>query len=90
MIWSTYFAYFQSRLRYGIMFWGGEGKSIKIFQLQKKVIQLITGAHKFESCRPIFKKFQILTLVSLYIFEMLCFLKKASRECETKLRNTWT
>ena len=38
MIWSTYFAYFQSRLRYGIMFWGGDGKSIKIFWLQKKVI----------------------------------------------------
>ena len=58
------------------MFWGGYGKSIKIFRLQKKVIRLITGAHKRESCRPIFKKFQILTLASLYIFEMLCFLKK--------------
>ena len=59
------------------MFWGGDGKSIKIFRLQKKkVIRLITGAHKRESCRPIFRKFQILTLASLYIFEMLCFLKK--------------
>jgi len=76
MIWSTYFAYFQSRLRYGIMFWGGDGKSIKIFRLQKKVIWLITGVHKCESCRPIFRKYQILTLASLYIFEMLCFLKK--------------
>ena len=63
---------------------------IKIFWLQKKVIRLITGVRKRESCRPIFRKFQILTLASLYIFEMLCFLKKASRECETKLRNTWT
>ena len=26
MIWSTYFANFQSRLRYGIMFWGGDKK----------------------------------------------------------------
>ena len=57
------------------MFWGGDGKSIKIFRLQKKVIRLITGVHKRESCRPIFRKFQILTLASLYIFEM-CFLKK--------------
>ena len=38
MIWSIYFAYFQSRLRYGIMFWGGEGESVKIFRLQRKVI----------------------------------------------------
>jgi len=67
--------YFQSRLRYGIMFWGGDGKSIKIFRLQKKVIRLITGVHKRESCRPIFRKFQILTLASLYIFELLSFLK---------------
>ena len=90
MIWSTYFAYFQSRLRYGIMFWGGDWKSIKIFWLQKKVIRLITGVYKRESRRPIFRKYQILTLASLYIFEMLCFFKKASRECKTKLRDTWS
>jgi hypothetical protein len=75
-IWNTYFAHFESRLRYGIMFWGGDGKSIRIFQLQKKVIKLITGVHKRKSCRPIFRKFKILTLASLYIFEMLNFLKK--------------
>ena len=36
MIWGIYFAYFQSRVRYGIMFWGGEGKSVVIFWLQKR------------------------------------------------------
>ena len=76
MIWRTYFANFQSRLRYGIIFWGGDKKYTKIFRLQKKVIRLITGTHKGESCRPIFRRFQILTLSSLYIFEILCFLKK--------------
>jgi len=39
MIWNAYFAYVESRLRYGIIFWGGEKKSIQIFQLQKKVIR---------------------------------------------------
>ena len=58
------------------MFWGGEGKSVKIFWLQKKVIQLITGVHKRESCRHIFREFQILTLASVYILEVLCFIKK--------------
>jgi hypothetical protein len=75
MIRSIYFAYFQSRLRYGIMFWGGEVKSVKIFWLQKKMIQLITGVHKRISCRHIFREFQILTLASLYILEVLCFIK---------------
>jgi hypothetical protein len=41
------------------MFWGGDGKFIKIFRLQKKVIRLITGANKRESCKFIFRKFQI-------------------------------
>jgi hypothetical protein len=58
------------------MFWGGDGKSITIFCLQKKVIKLITGAHKRKSCRPLFRKFKILTLASLYIYEMLNFLKR--------------
>ena len=49
---------------------------MKIFWLQKKVIQLITGVHTCESCRHIFMKFQILPLVSMYILEVLCFIKK--------------
>ena len=73
MIWSTYFANFQSGLRYGIMFWGGDKKYTKIFRLQKKIIRLITDTHKRESCRPIFRRYQILMLASLYIFEILCF-----------------
>jgi len=76
LIWNAYFAYVESKLRYGIIYWGREKKSIQIFQLQKKVIRLITGTHKCTSCRPIFRKFKILTLTSLYILEMLCFLKK--------------
>jgi hypothetical protein len=46
LIWNAYFAYVESKLRYGIIFWGREKKSIQIFQLQKKVIRLITGTHK--------------------------------------------
>ena len=74
-LWNIYFSYFQSRLWYGIMFWGGQGKSVKIFWLQRKVIQLITGVYKRASCRHIFMKFKILTLASLYILEV-CFIKR--------------
>ena len=58
------------------MFWGGGGKSVKIFWLQKKVIRLITGVHKRGSCRHIFRKFQIPPFASLYISYVLCFIKK--------------
>jgi len=32
---SMYFANFNSHLRYGILFWGGDGTSKKMFKLQK-------------------------------------------------------
>ena len=43
MLWNLYFTYFQSRLRYGIIFWGGSKESIKVLRIYKKVIRLITG-----------------------------------------------
>jgi hypothetical protein len=55
---------------------GRRQKIYKDIQVTKKVIQLITAVNKRESCRFIFRKFQILTLTSLYILEMVCFLKK--------------
>jgi hypothetical protein len=71
------------------MFWGGEGKSVKLFRLQKKVIRLITGEHKRESCRHTFKKFHLLTLASLYILEGLYSIKKYQGN-NTKFWNTWS
>jgi len=34
---SIYFANFHLHLRYGILFWGGDSQSTKVFKLQKKV-----------------------------------------------------
>jgi hypothetical protein len=61
------FGTFSIRLRYGIMFWGGEGKSVKTFRIKEKAIRLITVELKLESCKHIFRRFQIQTLASLYI-----------------------
>jgi hypothetical protein len=51
-------------------------QSNKIFKLQKKVLQIISGVSKRTSCRQIFKDYNILTLSSLYILEVICFIKK--------------
>jgi len=40
---------------YGIILWGGSKESIKALRIQKKVIRLITGINKYESCRQKFK-----------------------------------
>jgi hypothetical protein len=38
ILWSIYFAYFHSRLKYGIILWGRDGEIVKVFQLEEKEI----------------------------------------------------
>jgi hypothetical protein len=73
IITAIYFAHFEARLQYGILFWGHDSDCTKLFCLQKKVIRLISGMKRFESCRNDFKTFKILTVTSLYILEALFF-----------------
>jgi hypothetical protein len=56
----------------------GEGskESIKALHSQKKLIRLITGINKYESCRQKFKENRILTVTSIYVLEVLCYIKK--------------
>jgi hypothetical protein len=68
--------------------WG----NYKVFQLQKKMIPVITSIHKHESRRCIFRKFRIITLITLYILEVLCFIKKCKghlkQDCGIRGHNT--
>ena len=73
---SIYFPKFQSLLRYGIIFWGGKSGSIKVLRMQKRVLWTIRGVDKWESCRQILKDYKILTVTSLFILEVLCWIKK--------------
>jgi hypothetical protein len=76
MLWNIYFAYIQSRLRYGTILWGGTGDSIKVLRIIRKVMRVIKGIKKYKSCRQKFKENRILTVTSIYVFEVLCFVKK--------------
>jgi hypothetical protein len=71
-----YYAYFQSIMNYGIIFWGNSSYSINIFRLQKKVIRIITNSRSRDSCSVLFNTLKILTLQSQYIFSVLCFVFK--------------
>ena len=59
-----------------VIFWGVERESIVIFKLQKRVIQIMCGVGRDTSCRQLFKDCKILTITSLYILEVLCFIQK--------------
>ena len=63
-------------MRYGIIFWGGESKSIEVLRMEKRVLRIIKGVDKWESGRQIFNDSKILTVTSLYILEVLCYIKQ--------------
>jgi hypothetical protein len=43
---------------------------------KKNVSILITGVKKYEHCRQKFKENRILTVTSMYVLDVLCFIKK--------------
>jgi hypothetical protein len=65
-------------IRYGIILWDGERESVKVLEIQKRVLRTIKGLHKRESCKPIFKEIKVLTVTALYIFEVLIYIKKTT------------
>ncbi|PNF34312.1 hypothetical protein B7P43_G15814 [Cryptotermes secundus] len=73
---NIYFAKFQSLVSYGLIFWGGENESIKVFKIQKRMLRFMKGVNNRVSCRPLFKELKILTITSLYIIEVLCYFKR--------------
>jgi hypothetical protein len=78
MIRNIYFTIFQSLLKFGILFLGGTGgeTNTRIFRIQKRVVRLMVGVSSKTSCRQLFKEMDILTLASLYILEVTCFIRK--------------
>jgi len=65
-----YFAYFHTVMEYGIIFWGDSVESKRIFQLQKRIIRIMTGSTLRISRKTLFQGLEILTLASQYIFSL--------------------
>jgi hypothetical protein len=71
----VYYAYVYSHISYGIIFWGNSVDSHRIFKLQKRIIRIICGIRQRDTCRPHFKQLKILSMPSIYIFQLLVFVK---------------
>ena len=79
MIRHIYFTKFQAILRSGILLGGGGIKgdsSTRVFKIQKRVVRLLAGVSSRTSCRKLFKDLNILTMASLYILKVTCFIRK--------------
>jgi hypothetical protein len=76
----VYYAMFFSHLQYGIELWGFTSHANKIFKIQKRFLRTLSFSPKRASCKPLFKKYEILTMPSLFIFKILVNLKSNFHE----------
>lgn len=72
---SYYYGYMFSRLKYGILFWGSASNLDRIFKLQKRAIRNIYGISSRQSCKPLFIKYNIMTVPCIYMMELLTYIK---------------
>jgi len=81
-----YYAYFHSVMEFGIMFWGASAESRKVFLLQKRILRVMTGSPPRATCRTLFCKLGILTMVAQYVLSLMRFL---ASNLELFTFNTW-
>lgn len=73
---TAYRAYIHSRLSYGIIFWGNSVDIERVLILQKRCIRGIYKMAQTESCREIFVRNGIMTVISLYIYHAVIFVSE--------------
>lgn len=84
---TAYYAYVESILRYGLIVWGNSTNNKKVFIAQKKCVRAIFGVTQDVSCRPLFKKLNVLPLPCLYIEEIAKFVKQYRKEFYRQLKD---
>jgi len=67
-------AYYQSPMKYGIIFWLTDRYSKNVVFI-RKLIRLIFRIKGRASCRNSFKAHEVLTVASTYVLELRCFIK---------------
>jgi hypothetical protein len=72
----TYFSYVHSVLSYGIIFWRNSSQNESIFRIQRRIIRVIMGSGRRDSCHELFMHLNILLLHSQCIFSLLLFITK--------------
>ena len=86
---SMYYSCFHSLMTYGIILLSNSTHSIHVFRPPKRVIRIITDSRPRDSCRQLFKKLGILSLMLQYIFSLLLFIvnNKALFQMNSEIHN---
>ena len=69
------FALFESHVRYAIVAWGASSISNteKVLRLQKRAIRCLGELQYKDSCRATFSQLKILTVINLYVKEVILY-----------------
>jgi Reverse transcriptase (RNA-dependent DNA polymerase) len=73
---TLYFANFQSIFKYAIICYGNSSDAERVFILQKKVVRLMCFVKKYDHCKPLFQKLNLLTFTCVYLLECAMKVKK--------------
>lgn len=71
----AYHGFVASNLRYGILIWGNSVHIHRTFVAQKQCVRAIANIHIPTSCKEYFISLQLLTVHSMYIYEVCIFVK---------------
>jgi hypothetical protein len=77
----VYFAYFLSLVNYGIIFWGSSSTMHNVFVTEKRIIRYMLGLAPRSSFRGAFRKLDILTVLSLYVYALIMFVNNPDSLC---------
>ena len=72
---AAYHGFVAPVLRYGIISWGNSVDKESVFKAQKKCVRSMCNIDNTTSCHPYFQSLNILTLPSIYIYELNVFVK---------------
>lgn len=67
----AYCAFFQSVILYGLSLWGSASGVGSVLLLQKKALRIVSGSTFDAHCKPIFKSERLLTVYSLFVFQLV-------------------
>lgn len=73
---NIYYALAYSHLSMNIVTWGSGRNINRVLISQKRLVRLIFGLKPLDSCRDVFKKYKILTVISIFILKCGCFVQR--------------
>jgi len=73
---TVYYSYFNAIINYGLPFRGNWPHSIKIFEMQKRIIRIMISCKNRVSCSNLFRRLEIQPSASQYVLSPMVFVVK--------------